>query len=215
MELNTELKEKLEDMAFELTDNFCYSCYRIVAGDRCPRCGTDDFMRHLEGVGVEYGTDWVIEHLIKENCTSVDAEEEFERTLEAVASLAVRFDRQGFAVGLVSNSTVVGGNPAILSIARNPQQLPAILETLARLNMQSSGDLMTMFRQGIGLPWGVSCVHFSYEEDAKTLAIEDYFMHRKLSTLFFMTRTCPIQGEEDQRVRGKIYRLDDLCLTEA
>ena len=82
MELNTELKEKLKGLAFELTDNFCYSCYRIVEGDRCPRCGTDDFMRHLEGVGVEYGTDWVIEHLIKENCTPVDAEEEFEQMLD-------------------------------------------------------------------------------------------------------------------------------------
>ena len=38
-------------------------------------------MRHLEGVGVEYGTDWVIEHLIKEHCSPVDAEEQFEELL--------------------------------------------------------------------------------------------------------------------------------------
>ena len=35
-------------------------------------------MRHLEGVGVEYGTDCVIESLIKEHCTPIDAEEQFE-----------------------------------------------------------------------------------------------------------------------------------------
>ena len=38
-------------------------------------------MRHLEGVGVEYGTDWVVEHLIKEHCTPVDAEGEFEELI--------------------------------------------------------------------------------------------------------------------------------------
>lgn len=81
MELNTDLRERLDALAFKVTDNFCYSCYRVVKGQRCPCCGTDDFMRHLEGVGVEYGTDWVIEHLIKENCNTVDAEEEFEELL--------------------------------------------------------------------------------------------------------------------------------------
>ena len=76
-----ELRDRLTALAFELTDNFCYGCYRVVKGDRCPQCYSDDFMRHLAGVGVEYGTDWVIEHLIKENCSPVDAEEEFEELL--------------------------------------------------------------------------------------------------------------------------------------
>ena len=53
----------------------------MVKSENCPSCGTDDFMRHLEGVGVEYGTDWVIEHLIREHCTPINAEEEFEELL--------------------------------------------------------------------------------------------------------------------------------------
>ena len=81
MTINDELKEKLTALAFDITDNFCYSCYRVVKGENCPSCGTDDFMRHLEGVGVEYGTDWVIEHLIKEHCTPINEEEQFEELL--------------------------------------------------------------------------------------------------------------------------------------
>ena len=81
MTVNDNLRERLEVLAFEVTDNFCYGCYKVVKGDSCPDCGSDDFMRHLDGVGVEYGTDWVIEHLIKEHCEATDAEEQFEEML--------------------------------------------------------------------------------------------------------------------------------------
>ena len=78
---DSDLQERLTALAFEVTDNFCYGCYQVVKGDRCPKCFSDDFMRHLEGVGVEYGTDWVVEHLVKEHCTAIDAEAEFEELL--------------------------------------------------------------------------------------------------------------------------------------
>ena len=81
MNLSDDLKDKLQALAFDVTDNFCYGCYKVVKGDFCPGCGSDDFMRHLDGVGVEYGTDWVIEHLIKEHCEAIDAEEQFEEML--------------------------------------------------------------------------------------------------------------------------------------
>ncbi len=92
MELDTDLKEKLTTLAFEVTDNFCYACYKVVKGDSCPGCHSDDFMRHLEGVGVEYGTDWVIEHLVKEHCTPIDGEEAFEEMLnECYGTVKVGF----------------------------------------------------------------------------------------------------------------------------
>ena len=75
------LQERLEALAFDVTDNFCYGCYRVVKADHCPGCCSDDFMRHLDGVGVEYGTDWVIESLIREHCDPVDGEEEYEELL--------------------------------------------------------------------------------------------------------------------------------------
>ncbi len=73
---------RLETAAWKVTDNFCYACYKIVEGDQCPQCFSDDFMRHLKGVGVEYGTEWVIEHLVKQHCTAVDGEELFEEILD-------------------------------------------------------------------------------------------------------------------------------------
>jgi hypothetical protein len=81
MTITDDLQEKLTALAFDITDNFCYGCYKVVDGDHCPVCGSDDFMRHLDGVGVEYGTDWVIEHLIKEHCSPIDEEEQFEELL--------------------------------------------------------------------------------------------------------------------------------------
>lgn len=76
------LHSRLEEAAYKVTDNFCYSCYKVVEGDHCPDCHSDDFMRHLAGVGVEYGTEWVIEHLITQNCTAVDGEDMFEQMLD-------------------------------------------------------------------------------------------------------------------------------------
>ncbi len=71
--LGSENYEALEKIAFRKTNPFCYSCYRKVEKQFCSTCGSDDNMRLFEGVGVGYGTLWVIEHLISENCASVDS----------------------------------------------------------------------------------------------------------------------------------------------
>jgi hypothetical protein len=76
------IQDQLTELAYELTDNFCYGCYQVVEGDNCPKCGSDDFMRHLDGVGVEYGTEWVVDSLIKEHCDPVDGEQLFEEMLD-------------------------------------------------------------------------------------------------------------------------------------
>ena len=73
---------RLQEAAYKITDKFCYSCYKVIKDDVCPNCWTDDFMRHLSGVGVEYGTEWVIEHLLKTKLTPVDGEELFEEMLD-------------------------------------------------------------------------------------------------------------------------------------
>jgi hypothetical protein len=39
-------------------------------------------MRHLEGVGVEYGTEWIIDHIIETKLDPVDGEEMFEELLD-------------------------------------------------------------------------------------------------------------------------------------
>ena len=81
MELGDDLRERLNELVFSMTDNFCYGCYQVVKDKHCPQCGSDDFMRHLAGVGVEYGTEWVIEYVIKEHCEPIDTEEAYEDLL--------------------------------------------------------------------------------------------------------------------------------------
>ena len=77
-----EIKNKLTELAFERTSPFCYSCYEICPSGRCNNCGSDDLMRHLEDVGVEYGTEWVIESIVKEELQSIDTEEIFEQMID-------------------------------------------------------------------------------------------------------------------------------------
>jgi uncharacterized protein (DUF58 family) len=140
------------------------------------------------------------------------AEEEFERTLEIVASLAVRMDKRGYALGLVTNGVRVGGGSAIVPIARNRQQLPSILEVLARLQMEPKGDLIDTLRRGLGVHWGMSCLHFSYEEDGTMIAAEQYFKHRKTPALFFVSQPRFASGEESSRGWHKIHCLNDICV---
>jgi len=77
-----EIKSKLIELAFERTIPFCYGCYIDCSEGRCKEFGTDDLMRHLPGVGVEYGTDWVIASIVSEEIEAIDTEEIFEQMLD-------------------------------------------------------------------------------------------------------------------------------------
>ncbi len=76
--MQQELMDQLTKLAYARSQSFCHSCYEIVTTSHCSRCGSDDLMRHLAGVGVEYGTDWVISHIVRGECTSIDTDSEFE-----------------------------------------------------------------------------------------------------------------------------------------
>jgi hypothetical protein len=79
--MKTEIQRKLEQLAFNRTTPFCYGCYIKAPQGVCPHCHSDDLMRHLDGVGVEWGTDWAIKHILKEELTAVDTEEVFEDSI--------------------------------------------------------------------------------------------------------------------------------------
>lgn len=53
--MKSEIQQKLETLAFNRTSPFCYGCYIQAPKGICPECHSDDLMRHLNGVGVEYG----------------------------------------------------------------------------------------------------------------------------------------------------------------
>ncbi len=151
-----------------------------------------------------------VSHFSKHN-----AEQGFEHTLEVVASLAVRLDQRGFAVGLATNGAVDGGGPTIVPIERNPGQLPAILEVLARLHMEAKWDLIAVLRHTFELPWGVSCVHFSYEEDEKTQHTEGYLQQRKVPIVRVVCRSVAASGAYERTGRGKIYGLEEIRIGKA
>jgi uncharacterized protein (DUF58 family) len=143
------------------------------------------------------------------------AEEEFERTLEVVASLAVRLDKKGDAVGLLTNGAIVGDGPAAVPIAKSSSQLSAILEVLARLQMKAEADSINTLRRGLEASWGMSCVYFSYEEGKTAAVLREYFRHRKSPVTFFVWRPGPDSREDRAEVWQKIHQLYDIRIEEA
>ena len=73
---------QLTALAFQESMPFCYGCYIKAPTGRCDNCGSDDLMREMEGVGCEYGTDWVIEEVLKKHLKPVNQEETFENMME-------------------------------------------------------------------------------------------------------------------------------------
>lgn len=79
--MNNEIFEQLKELAFKRSIPFCYSCYKEAPTGCCKDCGSDDLMRLVPGIGCEYGTDWIIKHILETELTAVDLEEEFEESI--------------------------------------------------------------------------------------------------------------------------------------
>ena len=73
----SDLTERLERIAQRKTIPFCISCHVSAVSGRCTRCGSDDLGNLLPGVGLDWGRDWAIRHLIAENVRKVDVEDLF------------------------------------------------------------------------------------------------------------------------------------------
>ncbi len=140
--------------------------------------------------------------------------EDFECTLEVVGSLAVQSHQRGYALGLVTNGVVEGG-PSILPMGTSPQQLPSILEILARLKMRANANLADTLYRALELPWGMSCVHFSYGQDEGTLASAQYFLHKRIPTKFMVCSSCATCEGDGHKLGGKVYCLDEIRIKEA
>ena len=142
------------------------------------------------------------------------AEEEFERALETVASMAVLLDQRGCSVGLVTNGATAGGGPPILPVARNPQQLTALLEALARLRMEAFRDLMDTMRLDLRLPWGISCLYFALEEGGAAEAAREFLVRRRIPVLFFVSRVLSASGGARFARRDAVHTLDEILIGE-
>jgi uncharacterized protein (DUF58 family) len=144
--------------------------------------------------------------------SNLKAEEEFERALEIVASLSVRMDQQGYALGLTTNGIIAGEGQGTVPVARNPKQLPAILEVLARLKMEPKGNMMDILCRTLELSAGTSCIYFSYKEDETVAIVDEYFLHRRTPVLFFVYQPPFPSQKEGWKTRRKAYCMKELCL---
>jgi uncharacterized protein (DUF58 family) len=134
-----------------------------------------------------------------------NADEAFERMLEMVASVAVRLAERGCAVGLVTNGRMTGEGSSIVSVTRNPRQLTILLEALARMKMEPARGLVDTLRLRLRVPWGVSCLYFSFEKDETAQMAREYFTQRRIPFLFFAAH--PVSDSAEARMAGNLASL--------
>lgn len=84
------IKANLEKLALARTTPFCYSCYTEAPTGHCPKCGSDDMMRLMQGVGCEYGTEWVVKEIVRQECTPIDVKTAFQLFMEELYPEPVR-----------------------------------------------------------------------------------------------------------------------------
>jgi len=114
------------------------------------------------------------------------AEEAFERTLEAAASMTVHMKRRGSAVGFAANGVMTGKSVSpIVPISRTSVQANSILEAMARLRMELGEPLIEFLRNAVRIPAGTTCVYFAYKEDSATAAVVKHFIRRKTPVIFY------------------------------
>jgi len=117
------------------------------------------------------------------------AREDFERSLEVIASFVLQMDLRGIAIGFVTNAHIHGGRPKIIPISRSPMQMQVILETLARVKIKKTPDILTdLISKGYSIPWGVSCLYFANQLSKQTRSAGAFMKHRKIPIRFIVTQ---------------------------
>lgn len=111
------------------------------------------------------------------------AEEAFERSIERVASYGAWLDRRGHGLGFACNGLLTGGWSPVIPMAQGPAHLTRILEALARVTMEPDGRLVEILYRVYPIPWGVTCLLFSYESCETSARIEAFLGHRKVPTV--------------------------------
>lgn len=138
--------------------------------------------------------------------------DDFERTLEVIASLALRFDRQGYSFGFVTNGKVTGGGPTLLPVARNPRHLLSLLEILARLRMVPGDVLKDKIIRDLSLPWRTSAVLFAFRAGSSVLSVKETLKRMKIPSLLVVSHRNSDMDEYPGRFAGRIYRCDEVRL---
>ena len=140
-----------------------------------------------------------------------DGEEQFERTIEVVASLGINLLGKGHTVGLITNGILITGDQQILPLSTSRYQAQAMLELLAAIKMKASGGFTTTLANYANMLWNVSCVYFSYSCDQSAVDVDKKLQKRRLPRAFVNSK-CVSENEKSHQntITGTQYRLEEL-----
>ena len=141
------------------------------------------------------------------------AEEAFEQTLEALASLGLQLVQKGQTVGFATNGKMFVGKSPVLPFANGRCQAQALLERLAQVTMDVSEGLNTIVARSVNLLWEAGCVFFSYGHDEATIVMKKMIQKNRLPTAYIVCQSNLDGGGASRTdVAEKTYRLEDLRL---
>lgn len=143
------------------------------------------------------------------------AAEDFERCLEVIAALVLQLDRRNIAVGFATNGSVIGNKTRIIPISKNSRQMATILETLARVAVKNTGPVTDIIAKGYRIPWGVSCIYFTWSRSHQTQAAEVFMKYRNTPAQFVLARKTPeIETTHVMHAENTVY-LEDILIRES
>jgi uncharacterized protein (DUF58 family) len=140
------------------------------------------------------------------------AEEAFEHTLEVIASLAVKLDSLSYAVRFMTNATPKDADFPVGSAGRGPRQVPAILETLARLQMTQNRPIAQILRETRGIQRGVGCAYFAYEDGTASAEVEKICRKSSTPVTVFVCRPRPEPDALHKTDRIGTYLIDEISV---
>jgi uncharacterized protein (DUF58 family) len=136
---------------------------------------------------------------------------DFEKILEVAGSLAVKLDRDGVAVGMATNGEIKGGGAPIIPIGRGAQQIPKILETLARLRMSPIMNLRQLLRRGLRLPHGTTIIYLTYDSGQSCHEMSAFFQHRRQPTITIVCHGVPPLVNLREPRMANVLTVEDIC----
>jgi len=142
------------------------------------------------------------------------AKDAFEHTLEVMASLSIKLNEAGYAVGLMTNGVIKGDVTSEVAPARNSHQLPAILEVLARLQIKPYRPITQTLQQAPFKRRGISCAYFSYTYGENTAESKRILKARNIPVSIFVCHSDSTLDSAKQQSLAEYHLTDSIRLQE-
>ncbi len=134
----------------------------------------------------------------------------FEDTLEVIASLCIRLNQMGLAVGFFTNGTIKGTDISSIGAGRGSHQLTTILEILGRIQMRSQGGISSLMQKFHGLQSGASWACFCYRPGKTTDLVATYANTFNTPMVRFVWQVASPPGDELDVALSDVVRIKDI-----